>query len=164
MLLCQQLLGLLIPDLRNALYGVPVAACPVEGIGCLGILPLGQQQLRQGGAVAATAFAVQKLQNFGRGRGLDGKVFPIAGIPGKGLLQTPGACPDARLIIDVEGGGILPHNGLQLLFCDKWRLHFKIPVLFSLFRAGMTLFCILRGKGGSVKKLPKKRRFHRRTA
>ena len=48
---------------------------------------LGQQQLRIGGAVAAAALLVENFQQEGVGGGLDGKILPESGIPGKRRLQ-----------------------------------------------------------------------------
>lgn len=48
---------------------------------------LGQQQLRIGGAVAAAALLMEDFQQEGVGGGLDGKILPESGIPGKRRLQ-----------------------------------------------------------------------------
>ena len=81
------------------------------------------QQFRERRAVAAAALFLQDLQNGGSGGGFDSKVLPIAGIPGEGLTQAAGVFPDARLVVDMERGGILGGNGVQLFFCDKRCFH-----------------------------------------
>ena len=48
---------------------------------------LGQQQLGIGGAVAAAALLVENFQQEGIWGGLDGKILPESGIPGKRRLQ-----------------------------------------------------------------------------
>ena len=84
---------------------------------------LGHGQLRQGGAVAAAALLLEKLQNGRGGGGLDGEVLPVAGIPGEGLPQAAGVFPDACFIVDMERSGVLGGNGLQLIPGDKWCFH-----------------------------------------
>ena len=73
-----------------------------------------QHQLGEGGAVRAAALLPQNLQNGGGGGGLNGKIFLKARVPGKGGFQLPGGLPDALLVIEVEGGGILPGDGGKL--------------------------------------------------
>ena len=85
--------------------------------------PVGHHQLRQGGAVRAAALLLEQLQNGRGGGGLDGKIFPIAGVPGKRRLQAAGVFTDALLVIDVEGGGVLGRNGLELIQRNKWCFH-----------------------------------------
>ena len=68
---------------------------------------LGQQQLGIGGAVAAAALLVEDFQQEGVGGGLDGKILPESGIPGKRRLQQPGVGADAGLVVNVKGGGDL---------------------------------------------------------
>ena len=85
--------------------------------------PLRDYQLRHGGTVAAAALLVQQLQQGRGGSGLHGEILPVAGIPGKCLPQAAGILPDALLIIDVERGGVLGGDGLQLVLCDKGGLH-----------------------------------------
>ena len=85
--------------------------------------PLRDHQLRHGGTVAAAALLVQQLQQGRGGSGLHGEILPVAGIPGKCLPQAAGILPDALLIIDVERGGVLGGDGLQLVLCDKGGLH-----------------------------------------
>lgn len=76
---------------------------------------LGQQQLCIGGAVAAASFLVEDLQDIGVRGGLHGEIFLEAGVPSEGFLHFPGVFPNARLVIQVEGGGDLGGNGLRLL-------------------------------------------------
>ena len=81
---------------------------------------LGQQKLRVGGAVAAAALLVEKLQNIGVGGRLYGKVLPETLVPGKGGLQRPGIGPNAGLIVQVKGSGDLMNDLPGLLQGDKW--------------------------------------------
>ena len=88
---------------------------------------LAKQQLCVAGAVTATALLMEKLQNIGIGGGLHGKILPEAGIPGKGGFQLPHILPDARLVIDVEGGGNLRRDLTGLLQGQKGGfLHIRV--------------------------------------
>ena len=90
---------------------------------------LGQQKLRVGGAVTAAALFLQNFDNIGIGRGLYGKILPKAGVPGKGSLQRPGIAADARLVVDVEGGGNLGRDFTGLIQRHKCLLfHGFLPL------------------------------------
>ena len=84
---------------------------------------VGHHQLAQGGAVHAAALLLQNLQNLGIGGGLHGEELLIAGVPGKGGLQGPGVLPDALLVVQMEGGGVLLDNLLELFQGDKRLFH-----------------------------------------
>ena len=88
-------------------------------------------QLREGGAVHAASLFLQNLQDLGIGGGLHGKILGVAGVPGKGLAQSPGVGTDTLLVIEVEGGGIGLHHLLELLQGNK-RLLQGPSLLFSL--------------------------------
>ena len=92
---------------------------------------LTHEKFRLGRAVAAAALFVEDLQNGGGGGGLHGKILPVAGVPGKGGLQRAGVFPDALLVIDMEGGGILGGNGLQLGLGSKGCFHAKRPQILK---------------------------------
>ena len=114
----------------------------------------GHQQLCQGGTVTAAAFFLQNFQDS-RGRsGLHGEVLPVAGIPGESSLQAAGVLPDALFVIDMERGGILGGDGLQLILCHKRRFHGRRPQIFSVWDGpdGPKLCSILRVFSPHVKK------------
>ena len=85
---------------------------------------VGHHQLTQRGAVHPAALLPQDLQDLGIGGGLHREVLRIAGVPGKGRLQSPGILPYALLIIQVEGGRVLTGDLLELLQGDKRFFHF----------------------------------------
>ena len=88
---------------------------------------LRHDQLRQRGAVAAAALFMEQLQNGRGGGGLHGEILPETGIPGEGPAQAAGVLPDAPLVIEVKGRGVLGGDGLRLGFADKRRFHGLIP-------------------------------------
>ena len=92
---------------------------------------LGHHQLGEGGAVHAASLLLQNLQDLGIGGGLHSKILGVAGVPGKGLAQSPGVGTDTLLVIEVEGGGIGLHHLLELLQGNK-RLLQGPSLLFSL--------------------------------
>ena len=51
--------------------------------------------------------------------GLDGEELPVAGVPGESLVQAAGILPDSLFVVQVEWGGILLCDGLELLQGDK---------------------------------------------
>ena len=100
--------------------------------------PVGHHQLAQGGAVHTAALFLENLQDLGVGGGLHGKVLGVAGVPGKGPAQGPGVLPDALLVIQVEGSGILLGDLLQLLQGDKRLFHVHRSFLYGLARHSRT--------------------------
>ena len=84
---------------------------------------LRQHQFRQAGAVGPAALGPQRFQNGGIRGGLDGKILPESGIPGKGGVKPPGVFPYALFVVEVKGGGVLSDNFVQLLFCYKRCFH-----------------------------------------
>ena len=97
---------------------------------------VGHHQLAQGGAVHPAALLTQDLQDLGIGGGLHREVLRVTGIPGKGRLQGPGVLPDPPLIIQVEGGGVLTGDLLELLQGDKRFFHIHRSLsLFTVWSA-----------------------------
>ena len=80
-------------------------------------------QLGQRGAVHTAAFFFQHLEDAGGRCGLDGEIFPKARVPGKRLVHFPRGLADASFIVEVEGGGILLADRLQLIFGYKGCFH-----------------------------------------
>ena len=91
---------------------------------------LAHHQLRQRGAVHAAALLLQNFQNKGIGGRLDCKVFPVALVPGKRLLQLPCVLPDALFIVQIEGGGVLGGDALHDLLGCKRCFHSTDPFSF----------------------------------
>ena len=93
---------------------------------------LGQQQLRIGGAVAAAALLMEDFQQEGVGGGLDGKILPESGIPGKRRLQRPGVGTDAGFVVNVKGGGDLLADFLCFFQSQKRYLFHSSNPLYSM--------------------------------
>ena len=91
---------------------------------------LGHHQLGEGGAVHAAALLPEELQDLWVGGGLHGEVLLKAGVPGKGPVQRAGVFPDARLVVQVEGGGVVPNDLLELLQGDEGCFHRCGQLLF----------------------------------
>mmetsp|Transcript_13677 Transcript_13677/g.38992 ORF Transcript_13677/g.38992 Transcript_13677/m.38992 type:complete len:323 (+) Transcript_13677:519-1487(+) len=76
---------------------------------------LGQDDLRDGGAVHAAALVAQDLADEGvRGR-LHGEVVPVPRAPGEGGVQAADRLPNGPLVVEVEGRGEAPGHLQHLL-------------------------------------------------
>ena len=86
---------------------------------------VGHHQLSEGGAVHTAALLLQDLQDLGVGGGLHGEKLFVAGVPGESLVQGAGIFPDALLVIEVEGGGVLVGDLLELFQRDEGLFHIR---------------------------------------
>ena len=93
---------------------------------------VGHHQLGEGGTVHPAALLVEELQNLRVGGGFYSEILFKPRVPRKGLVQGPGVGPDAVLVVEVEGGGVVLHDLLELLQGDKRLFHW----------CGQLLFCI----------------------
>ena len=101
---------------------------------------LRQHQLGEAGAVRAAALLPEDVQQSGGGGGLDGEILLEAAVPGEGGAEAAGVGPDAGLVVEVEGGGVLGGDGVQLLLCHKGffhRLHLGFQMLQKMSNGGI---------------------------
>lgn len=77
---------------------------------------LTHQKFRVGRTIGPAAFFLEDLQNIRVGRCLDSKIFLIALVPGKGLVDFPCRFADTFFIIDVKWRWISLCNFLDLCF------------------------------------------------
>ena len=91
---------------------------------------LRQHQLRQAGAVGPAALILQQLQQGGGGGCLHGEILLEARVPGKGLVQGAGVGPEAPLVVEVEGGGVLGGDCVELPLGHKGCFHVDVLASF----------------------------------
>ena len=74
---------------------------------------LGDHELRVARAIAAAAVLAQDGDQRGVGVGLHGEVLAKAGVPREGLANGLHVAANARLVIQMEGRGVLLRQGLK---------------------------------------------------
>ena len=83
---------------------------------------LSEHQFGLGSAVHAAALLPEDIQNIRIGIGFYGKIFPVAGVPGKSILEAARSLPETAFVIQVKRRGVDAGDLAEFFETDR---HFR---------------------------------------